>query len=143
MDDTGGAGGGRDESEVTDGADDVVYTLEHVEFKKNGQPVRLRATSSMLGVPLLPDEFIHHAPARVIKKVYAAARQADAGQPADRKRFKDGDDTRGFPTVVISEPEGLPQHVPDGHANISGQANYGTSGRYAPSTGKHTDTRCC
>ena len=28
--------------------------------------------------------------------------------------------------------------MPDGHANISGQANYGTSGRYAPSTGKHT-----
>ena len=74
----------------------------------------------------------------MIKKVYAAARQAGAGQPADRKRFKDGDDTRGFPTAVISEPEDLPQHVPDGHANISGQANYGTSGRYAPSTGKHT-----
>jgi hypothetical protein len=48
MDDTGGAGGGRGESEVTDGADDVVYTLEHIEFKKNGQPVRLRATSGML-----------------------------------------------------------------------------------------------
>jgi hypothetical protein len=137
MDETGGAGGGGDEVGVTNGADDVVYTQEHIEFKKSGQTVRLRATSCMLGVPLLPDEFIHHAPARAIKKVYAAARNADARQPADRVRFTDGDDTRGFPTGLISEPEDLPQPVPDGHANITGQANYSTSGRYAPSTGRH------
>jgi hypothetical protein len=137
MDEFGGAGGGGEEVEMDNGADGIVYIQEYIEFKKDGQTVQLRATSSLLGVPLLSDEIVHHAPAQAVKRVYAAARKADASQPADRVKFTDGDDTRGFPTGIISEPEDLPHPVPDGHADISGQANYSTSGRYGPSTGRH------
>jgi hypothetical protein len=62
MDEIGGTSEGGEDVGMDNGTDDVVYGQEYIEFKKDGRTVRLRATSSLLGVPLLSDEIMRTAP---------------------------------------------------------------------------------
>ena len=102
---------GEDGGEGEEGTGGFVFTQDYVEFRKDGQTTRLRATSALRGVPLVPDDFIHNIPDRVIMKLYTAAGKAEAGQLPDRPKFTERDGTRGYPIAVISDLEDLPQPV--------------------------------
>jgi hypothetical protein len=136
-----GATDGDEDDEENEAMDADEYQVsfgeDHIEFTTGHHTVRKEATDSFLGVLIMSDEEIRTIPSSVVRVVYAGAQNAGPNQGVNREKFTASDHTKGYPSALICNAEDISLHAPNGHANITGQANTGTQDQYQPGASAH------